>query len=297
MSTITFACETNLYAELVQREKGEMDDRWTDISGPEIRAFIGLNILMGASPRHSYEDYWRDNDFLGSPGFKNTMTYNRYEKLSQYIHVNTAAARERRSDPNYHPINKVKPLYDVTNQNFRRYYQHSTEISIDEAMKGYKGRSELRQYMPDKPEKFEIKFWARCDGRTSYISMYQLFTGKCDRTPIQLQHGLGYRVVHDLTRDLGGLDHHVYHDRFFTGVTLATDLLLEDIYTCGTLNPNRKEIPPQLQQKKAIIKLQIPQRGDSVDYKKDGLSVTAWNDNNVVLVLHNNSSSDPVRCE
>lgn len=77
MSTITFACETNLYAELVQREKGEMDDRWTDISGPEIRAFIGLNILMGASPRHSYEDYWRDNDFLGSPGFKNTMTYNR----------------------------------------------------------------------------------------------------------------------------------------------------------------------------------------------------------------------------
>lgn len=34
-----------------------------------------------------------------------------------------------------------------------------------------------------------------------------------------------------------------------------------------------------------------------MDYKKDGLSVTAWNDNNVVLVLHNNSSSDPVRCE
>lgn len=112
------AHETNLYAELVQREKGEMDDRWTDTSGPEIHAFIGLNILMGASPRHSYEDYWRDNDFLGSPGFKNTMTYNRYEKLSQYIHVNTAAARERRSNPNYHPINKVKPLYDVTNQNF-----------------------------------------------------------------------------------------------------------------------------------------------------------------------------------
>lgn len=83
--------------------------------------------------------------------------------------------------------------------------------------------------------------------------MYQLYTGKRDRTPIQLQHGLGYRIVHDLTRDLGGLNHHVYHDRFFTGVTLATDLL-EDIYTCGTLIPNRKEIPPQLQQKKAIIK-------------------------------------------
>lgn len=291
------ARETNLYAELVQREKGKMDDRWTDTSGPEIRAFIGLNILMGASSRHSYEDYWRNNDFLGSPGFQKTMTYNRYGKLSQYIHVNTAAAREKRDDPNYHPVNRVKPLYDITNKNFRRYYQHSTEVSIDEAMKGYKGRSELCQYMPGKPDKYGIKFWARCDGRTSYMSMYQLYTGKRDRTPIQLQHGLGYRVVHDLTRDLVGLNHHVYHDRFFTGVTLARDLLLEDIYTCGTINSNRKEIPPQLRQKTAIIKRQIPKRGDSVAYKKDGLSVTAWNDNDVVLILHNNSSSDPVRCE
>lgn len=47
MSTITFACETNLYAELVQREKGEMDDRWTDISGPELRRAIPTRITGG----------------------------------------------------------------------------------------------------------------------------------------------------------------------------------------------------------------------------------------------------------
>lgn len=36
------ACETNSYAEYVQREKGEMDDRWTASSRPEISAFIEL---------------------------------------------------------------------------------------------------------------------------------------------------------------------------------------------------------------------------------------------------------------
>lgn len=56
--------------------------------------------------------------------------------------------------------------------------------------------------MQAKPEKFGIKFLARRDGRTLYMTMYQLFTGKRDRTPIQLQYGLGYRDVHDLTLKL-----------------------------------------------------------------------------------------------
>lgn len=72
--------------------------------------------------------------------------------------------------------------------------------------------------MQAKPEKFGIKFLARRDGRTLYMTMYQLFTGKRDRTPIQLQYGLGYRDVHDLTLKLVGLSRHVYHYRFLTGV-------------------------------------------------------------------------------
>lgn len=72
--------------------------------------------------------------------------------------------------------------------------------------------------MQAKPEKFGIKFLARRDGRTLYMTMYQLFTGKRDRTPIQLQYGIGYRDVHDLTLKLVGLSRHVYHYSFLTGV-------------------------------------------------------------------------------
>lgn len=93
---------------------------------------------------------------------------------------------------------------------------------------------------------------------------YVLYTGKRDRTPIQKRFGLGYSVVHQLTRDLVGLNHHVYHDRFFTGVQLANDLMEEDMYTCGTVNPNRKDLPPPLRQKKSVLKHQLPNGGDSV---------------------------------
>lgn len=62
----------------------------------------------------------------------------------------------------------------------------------------------------------EWSFWS--DGRTLYMTMYQLFTGKRDRTPIQLQYGLGYRDVHDLTLKLVGLSRHIYHYRYLTWV-------------------------------------------------------------------------------
>ena len=235
------AAETNAYAALCARESSQADRHWTPTDGEEMKAFFGSSILMGVNPMHEYSDYWSGDPFLGVSGFQRIMTMNRYEKLSQYLHCNCAAARLERGDPRYHPIAKVAPVVDMARQNFKIYYRHGRDISIDEAMKGYKGRTELRMYMPGKPEKFGIKFWARCDGSTAYMSDFELYSGKRDRTPVQQLHGLGYRVIHDLTRDLIGLNHCIYFDRFFSSVALIQHLLSDHIYACGTMMTNRKQ--------------------------------------------------------
>ena len=49
------------------------------------------------------------------------------------------------------------------------------------------------------------------------MSDFQLYTGKRDTNDLQKQHGLGYRVVHDLSRDLVGLNHVLFFYRFFYG--------------------------------------------------------------------------------
>ena len=74
-------------------------------------------------------------------------------------------------------------------------------------------------------------------------------------------------------------------------------MLNEDIYTCGTVNSKGKDLPPPLHVKKSALRRQLRNRGDSLSYFKDNLNVTALDDNNIVLILHNNSCSDPVRCE
>lgn len=292
------ATETNAYAELCARESSQTDKYWIPTDGEEIKAFFGLSILMGVNPMHEYADYWSGDPFLGVTGFQRVMTMNRYEKLSQYLHCNHTAARLARNDPRYHPIAKVAPIVDMARQNFKTYYKHGRDISVDEAMKGYKGRTELRMYMPQKPEKFGIKFWARCDGSTSYMSDFQLYSGKRDRTPLQQIHGLGYRVIHDLSRDLIGLNHCIYFDRFFSSVSLLEHLLADHIYACGTMMANRKGVPPAMKQKKKLKK-QLPKRGDTMAFQKNNVTVTAWNDNNVVIVAHSclTRPSEMITCE
>jgi hypothetical protein len=75
-------------------------------------------------------------------------------------------------------------------------------------------------------------------------------------------------MVYDFTRQLVELNHHIYHDRYFTNAKLASDLY-NDIYTCGIVNPNHNDLPQQLHQKESVIKKTlIPNRGDSVSYEK-----------------------------
>ena len=62
----------------------------------------------------------------------------------------------------------------------------------------FKGRSCLEQYMPLKPVKCGIKVWARADASNGYVSAFQVYTGKSGDTT---EHGLGARVVKDLTVD------------------------------------------------------------------------------------------------
>ena len=63
-------------------------------------------------------------------------------------------------------------------ENFTNLYNHSRDVSIDEAMIHFKDRSTLKQYMPMKPIKRGLKVWTLADGTTGYITQFEVYTGK-----------------------------------------------------------------------------------------------------------------------
>ena len=73
---------------------------------------------------------------------------------------------------------KVRPVLDMIEQCFTDLYHPSRECAIDEAMVPYKGRSSLKQYMPNKPVKRGLKVWMRSDSNKGYVSQFQVYVGK-----------------------------------------------------------------------------------------------------------------------
>ena len=101
--------ETNLYAEQCQAAISVQDSAWKERTVEEMRAYIGLNILMGFHQLPEIDHYWTS---------------------------------------------------------FARRYRPGKELSIDEAMVAFKGRSFMKKYLPAKPIKWGFKVWTIAETRT-----------------------------------------------------------------------------------------------------------------------------------
>jgi hypothetical protein len=81
-----------------------------------------------------------------------------------------------------HPNNKdklfkLKPLIDCCTEKFSKSYFGTRELSIDESMIIFKGRSTMKQYNPMKPIKRGYKIWCLADQK-GYIKNFQIYQGK-----------------------------------------------------------------------------------------------------------------------
>ena len=62
---------------------------------------------------------------------------------------------------------------------FSSLYSPGENLTVDEAMIRFQGRSTLKQYMPMKPIKRGIKVWVLAD-ENGFFSRFEIYTGKKD---------------------------------------------------------------------------------------------------------------------
>ena len=148
-------------------------------------------------------------------------------------------------------------------------------------MIGFSGRLGFKQYVPLKPTKRGIKVWVRADPYNGFMNDFQVYTGKERNLP---EANLGGRVVLDLMEPVLNLGHHVYCDSFFSAPDLFLKLWDKGTVACGTVKPNRKGLP------KDLDKIKLKNQGDHVIKQKANLVVSVWRDKRKLTILSTNTN-------
>ena len=102
------------------------------------------------------------------------MPRNWFAEILLHLHVNDNLLMPR---DNTDHLYKLRPLIESLNSRYVRLYNISKQVSIDESMILFKGRSSLKQYNPMKPIKRGYKLWVRAD-MDGYISKFDVYQGR-----------------------------------------------------------------------------------------------------------------------
>ena len=183
-------------------------------------------------------------------------------------------------------LQKVDPIISALREKFRELFTPHCEVSVDEAMVPFKGRSTMKQYVPKKPIKQGFKIWVLADAINGYFCDIVPYVGS---TTGQTCTGLGERVVLELTASLPQTYHQVYCDNFFSSIPLFQTLLDNKMYACGTIRRDRKFFP------KEILKdAEKMNHGEMRFRQSNNLVASVWKDNKVVTVVSTLSSPNEV---
>ena len=212
---------------------------------------------------------------LDSTFVRELMSRNKFRKIKSSIHVcnnNNLPADDKWA--------KLRPLFDITNQNLIQFGLFSVHLSIDEQMVPYFGRHSCKMFIRRKPIRFGFKNWVLCseDGYPFKIIPYQGKSSGAKDGP------LGSRVVKELLEVVTDVrKHDVTFDKFFTSMNLLEELKELFIQATGTVKVNRLPgLPPP-----TIKQLEKKERGFMTASRTFDVCAVRWVDNKVVAVASN----------
>lgn len=88
---------------------------------------------------------------------------------------NDESQRIPKGQPGYDPIFRIRKIADYLLERFDKIPKNA-RLCIDEQMCSTKMIHHLRQYMPDKPNKWGVKFFVLCD-TNGYSYKFEIYTG------------------------------------------------------------------------------------------------------------------------
>ena len=183
--------ETNRYAQQYIAANGpnlrpkSIVHSWTPTDAKEIKAFLGLCILMGIISKPRISMYWSTDSFYHTPVFSQVMPRLRFQLLQRFLHF------QDNQDPTYNPndpdrdrLFKVRTIVNMIRERFNSVYYPPENLTIDESLVLYKGRLLFKQYIKSKRSRFGIKMFELATA-SGILLDFIIYQGNIEGTLVQ----------------------------------------------------------------------------------------------------------------
>ena len=103
--------QTNLYAR--QRQQIHPDPRWMPVTVEEMKAWLGLLVATSILYMPQTAMFWSTDPLFGNLQMQKVMRRDRFDKISQYFHLNDRTQNLPRDNPGWDKIYQVRPIHDA----------------------------------------------------------------------------------------------------------------------------------------------------------------------------------------
>jgi hypothetical protein len=263
---------TNAYAAVHCRH-----EEWQRLTAHELWIWIGIVIYIGTHNVTKPRECWTEDPRLPVYAFTKFMTRDRFAQLRRYLHLSSLAGSDTRW------FGQVEPLATRLRERFKRYYTPPTNVSVDEMMIRFSGRSAHTHRMNLKPTPEEYKVIALA--AQGYCYTFE-FVSRIEGAHVPRIDGLSATgsLVAALCEQLpaNARQFNVFMDDVFSSIPLFSYLRSKGIGACGTVRSNSARYPKGMQLRGTKFKLDW----NTIKTKEVGdVLVVCWIDDGAVQLL------------
>lgn len=154
---------TNLGGQRAGLAKGKV---WQKITKEELKAFIGLSLLIGVERSCDVPIRELFMDPLQNPVYRATMSVRRYQDLHRFLQFDNKKTRMAREASDH--MAAFRNVWDLFMINCRKRFIPQDCVTVGEQFVPFQGRCKFVQHLPSCPTKSGIKIFWMCDAEVPY---------------------------------------------------------------------------------------------------------------------------------
>ena len=122
--------ETNRYARQKLSTSPERLANFVPVTHAEIKAFMGINVIMGIAKLPQVALYWSLDDYFRNHGIKKVMSKNRFEEMNTYLHFNDSSVEPARGTPGFDRLYKIRPILNSVLGNCQTKFKPTKNLQL-----------------------------------------------------------------------------------------------------------------------------------------------------------------------